>query len=156
MKTLIATLLVLFSPGTLVAAEPMSLSIWPDVAPGETKSLPPEADTTTEKSGLVAGPDFAVLVYPGLFTLKEENHRVQPLLMPDAAVTPPIFIAMAQDDPIGVENAVHYYIALKQANMPTELHLYPKGGHGFGLRRTDGPATWWPDRVTEWMAASGG
>ena len=36
-----------------------------------------------------------------------------------------------------------------------ELHVYPKGGHGYGLRRTDNPVTAWPDRAADWMRARG-
>ena len=55
-----------------------------------------------------------------------------------------MFIAMTEDDPIGVENALRYSIALKGAKVPFELHVYPKGGHGYGLRRTENPLTAWP------------
>jgi len=44
---------------------------------------------------------------------------------------------MAGDDPVRVENAVFYNLTLKNAKVPAELHLYPTGGHGYGLRRTD-------------------
>jgi dipeptidyl aminopeptidase/acylaminoacyl peptidase len=62
---------------------------------------------------------------------------------------------MAEDDPIGVENPIFYYLALKQAKIPAELHLYPTGGHGYGLRRTVDLVTTWPDRVEDWMKAAG-
>jgi dipeptidyl aminopeptidase/acylaminoacyl peptidase len=53
-----------------------------------------------------------------------------------------------------MENAVHY-AALKQAGVPVELHLYPSGGHGYGLRRTKHSVTSWPDRVADWLHAGG-
>jgi len=56
---------------------------------------------------------------------------------------------------VRVENALLYYMALKKAGVPAEMHLYPKGGHGYGLRRTDATVTSWPDRMTDWMGASG-
>ena len=62
---------------------------------------------------------------------------------------------MAGDDPVRVENAVFYNLTLKNAKVPAELHLYPTGGHGYGLRRTDKNVTTWPDRVADWMKASG-
>jgi dipeptidyl aminopeptidase/acylaminoacyl peptidase len=58
---------------------------------------------------------------------------------------------MTQDDPVRVENAVHYFLALKQAGIPSELHVYPTGGHGYGLRRTQHLVTTWPERATDWM-----
>ena len=43
-----------------------------------------------------------------------------------------------------------YYAALRKAGVPTELHVYAKGGHAFGLRRTD-PITGWPELVETWL-----
>ena len=59
--------------------------------------------------------------------------------------------AMAQNDALRVESVVHYYLALQQAKVPAELHLYPTGGHGYGLRRTEHYVTTWPDRATDWL-----
>lgn len=100
-------------------------------------------------------PDFVVLVYPGGLVPREQAEGLAPEVRVAATTTPPTFITMAQDDPVRVENALVYYRALKQAGVPAELHLYPKGGHGYGLRRTEVTATSWPDRVAEWMQASG-
>jgi len=99
-------------------------------------------------------PDFSVLIYPAYLTLKEKNDAINP----ETAVssnTPPTFIAMTQDDPVRVENVLFYSVALKQVKVPFELHVYPKGGHGYGLRRTENPVTAWPDRATDWMRARG-
>jgi acetyl esterase/lipase len=99
-------------------------------------------------------PNFAVLIYPAYLTLKDKNDVVAP----ETAVTtntPPMFIAMTEDDPVRVETALFYTLALKQAKVPVELHIYPKGGHGYGLRRTQNPVTTWPDRVKDWMGSRG-
>jgi len=103
---------------------------------------------------LSSRPDFAVLVYPGYLTVKEENDRVSPELKL-VAETPPTFLVMAQDDPVRVENVFGYASALKQAGVSFELHVYPTGGHGYGLRRTADAVTTWPDRVADWMKARG-
>lgn len=103
---------------------------------------------------LPARPDFAVLVYPGYLTVKEDHDRVAPDLK-ITSETPPTFLVMAQDDPVRVENVFGYGAALKQAGVPFELHVYPSGGHGYGLRRTDNPVTTWPDRVADWLKAQG-
>jgi acetyl esterase/lipase len=95
-------------------------------------------------------PDFAVLVYPGGLTQKEQGDKVPAELAPSTN-TPPMLLVMAQDDPVRPENVLHYTLALKQAGVPAELHLYPSGGHGYGLRRTENPVTAWPDRTAEWM-----
>jgi acetyl esterase/lipase len=99
-------------------------------------------------------PNFAVLIYPAYLTLKDQGDSVNP----ETAVssnTPPTFIAMTQDDPIRIETALYYSAALKRTGVPFELHVYPKGGHGYGLRRTDNPVTAWSDRAADWMRSQG-
>ena len=100
-------------------------------------------------------PDFCVLIYPGSLTVRSDHDSVAPELAVSATNTPPTFLAMAGDDPVRVENALFYYLSLKNAKVPAEMHLYPTGGHGYGLRRTDKNVTTWPDRVADWMKASG-
>lgn len=95
-------------------------------------------------------PDFAVIVYPGYLALAEKNMEPNPDIQPTAE-TPPTFIVQAEDDPVHVENAIEYFMALKKAKVPAELHIYAQGGHGYGLRRTDLPVTTWPDRVSDWL-----
>ena len=99
-------------------------------------------------------PDFCVLIYPGSLVVKDKNDALAPEMKIDAA-TPPTFLAMAEDDGVRIENPLYYYLALKNAKVPAELHLYPNGGHGYGLRRTVVTVTSWPDRVADWMRASG-
>ena len=99
-------------------------------------------------------PDFSVLIYPAYLTLKDQGDKINP----ETAVssnTPPAFIAMTQDDAVRVESALFYSVALKEAGVPFELHIYPKGGHGYGLRRTENPVTAWNDRAAEWMKNRG-
>lgn len=99
-------------------------------------------------------PDFNIVIYPGYLVLKDEGDKINPSVQ----VTtnhPPTFLVMTQDDPVRVENAVLYYLALKQVNVPSELHLYPTGGHGYGLRRGERAVTSWPDRATDWMRSRG-
>ena len=95
-------------------------------------------------------PDFAVIVYPGYLALAEQNFAANP----DIHVTentPPSFIVQAEDDPVHVENATVYFLALKNAKVPAELHVYAEGGHGYGLRRTALPVTTWPQAVETWL-----
>jgi len=100
-------------------------------------------------------PDFTVLIYPGGFMLHDKVEELCPEIVPAKGVTPPTFIAMAEDDPVNSEHALAYYLALKKAGVAAEMHLYPKGGHGYGLRRTEVAVTTWPDRVADWMQTSG-
>jgi dipeptidyl aminopeptidase/acylaminoacyl peptidase len=62
---------------------------------------------------------------------------------------------MTADDPVHMENAMTYTLALKAAKVPVELHMYPEGGHGYGLRPSVHSVSHWPDRVAEWMKTRG-
>ena len=53
--------------------------------------------------------------------------------------TPPTFLAHAGNDPVNAENSIFYYLALKHAGVPAELHIYSTGGHGFGMRPSAEP-----------------
>ena len=99
-------------------------------------------------------PDFAVIVYPGYLALAEKNFAPNADINPTAQ-TPPTFIVQAEDDPVHVENAVVYFLALKNAHVPAELHIYAQGGHGYGLRRTALPVTTWPQAVEVWLHTIG-
>lgn len=99
-------------------------------------------------------PDFSILIYPAYLTVKEQGDKVAPEL-PITAKTPPTFLAMTEDDGIRVESALFYYLALKNAKVPAEMHLYPTGGHGYGLRPSQHRVTSWPQRVEEWMSTAG-
>src|ERR1700756_3607891 len=95
-------------------------------------------------------PDFAVIIYPGYLAIAEENFA------PNSDIhvtdkTPPSFIVQAEDDTVHVENSTVYFLALKNAKVPAEMHLYAQGGHGYGLRRTELPVTAWPLLVETWM-----
>ncbi len=78
--------------------------------------------------------------------------------MPELTVnsnTPPTFLVQTEDDQIHVENALFYYLALKNANVPAELHLFAKGGHAYALRKSDKAVMSWPKRAEEWMCGLG-
>ena len=99
-------------------------------------------------------PDFTVLIYPAYLTLKDDGDKLAPEIKVTAQ-TPPAFVVMAADDSVRVENALFYALALKNANVPCELHVYPDGGHGYGLRPTGHAVTTWPARAAEWMEKRG-
>lgn len=102
-------------------------------------------------------PDFAVVLYPGHIWGYEDNHFQTPANgLRVTAAAPPTFIVQAQDDPVdNIHESVTYYLALLNANVPTELHLYAHGRHGFGLRPTDQPITQWPALVETWLQTIG-
>lgn len=96
-------------------------------------------------------PDFAVLVYPA-YLEKDGVLRPEYKVSPQS---PPMFFAHAGDDRVRPQNSIALYNALHAAKVPAELHVYSSGGHGFGLRPSDHPASTWPARCEAWMRASG-
>ena len=98
-------------------------------------------------------PDFAVLIYPAYLISSEEGLLADNL--PVNGDTPPMFLTMAFDDRVGPENILRMGISLKRNDVPAEVHLYPTGGHGYGLRPSKHQATTWPDRCAAWMKSSG-
>jgi acetyl esterase/lipase len=124
-------------------------------------------------------PDFAVAIYPGhlsraaaesdakvgtkrfplappdRLSAADKDLGVNPDLHPDHQ-TPPTFLLQAEDDHIdSVYDSLSYYIALKKAGVPVEMHLYAQGNHAFGLRRTKLSITGWPDLVEKWLTTIG-
>ena len=53
------------------------------------------------------------------------------------------------------ENSIDFYLALRKAKVPAELHVYERGGHGYGLRKTANPVSGWPQRCGDWMKVRG-
>jgi len=118
-----------------------------------------------------ARPDFALLVYPVIDVGREIAHagsrerllgeHPSAQLMHDysaqnqvTAQTPPTFLVAAQDDDIvPVANTLVYHQALLKAGVPAELHVFPSGGHGFGVRGIAGKTLQaWPTLAIDWIA----
>ena len=97
-------------------------------------------------------PDFAVLVYPAYFVDKE--GQLKPEFVIDKA-TPPMFFAHAFNDGVTCESSVRLFLELKKSGVPSELHVYSTGGHGFGLRPSADAVSTWPKRCEEWLASRG-
>ncbi|MGL4552742.1 MAG: alpha/beta hydrolase [Gemmataceae bacterium] len=98
-------------------------------------------------------PDFAVLIYPAyLVTDKRDALRPQFAVGKDA---PPMFLVHAGDDGVPAESSVRLYLALKEAKVPSELHVYSVGGHGYGLRPSKDPVSGWPAGCADWLRRSG-
>jgi acetyl esterase/lipase len=96
-------------------------------------------------------PDFAVGVYPGHLWIGGNDYKLNSNV-PVTRQRPPTFLVQAEDDNVdGVNQSLAYYIALKNADVPVEMHLYAHGGHAFGLRRTQLPITRWPQLVNTWL-----
>ena len=80
-------------------------------------------------------------------------------LMKDAPVpadAPPLFIAAATDDTLGLApQSVAFYQKWTAAQKPAELHMYVKGGHGFGMQKQNIPTDHWIDRFADWLQLEG-
>jgi acetyl esterase/lipase len=96
-------------------------------------------------------PDFAIVLYPGYTALANQNYAPNPDIQPTAN-TPPTFLLQAEDDNTAhVESSIVYFMQLKNAKVPSEMHIYAEGGHGFGLRPRDFPIMGWPKLVETWL-----
>lgn len=108
------------------------------------------AGAPTSEPAISARPDFVVAIYPAYLAEAPALTQLAKGIDPSAN-TPPTFLLQAEDDPVHVENVLVYAQALKQFKVPTELHVYAEGGHGYGLRPTTLPVTHWPSLVETWL-----
>jgi len=118
-------------------------------------------------------PDFLILAYPVItFSARHGNQhaianllgdepteKLRTLLSAERHVntsTPPTFIVHAGDDKAVLpENSVLFYLALRKAGIQAELHVYERGGHGFGLAPDDPVLASWPRRCADWLRRRG-
>jgi len=126
-----------------------------------------DADTTS------ARPDFSILVYPVISMDSAITHKGSRIFLlgrspaPETVekfsnerqvdnTTPPAFIVHSQDDKsVPVQNSINYFLALKAHGVPAELHVYEKGGHGYGLAAGKGTESGWPAACLLWMKSQG-
>jgi acetyl esterase/lipase len=106
---------------------------------------------------LSSRPDFAIALYPGHLALADNSVALNPVIESHiTAETPPTFLLQNEDDHVDrVEDALSYYVGLKKAGVPVELHAYAQGGHAFGLRATNLPVAGWPRLVETWLGTIG-
>jgi acetyl esterase/lipase len=118
-------------------------------------------------------PDFMILAYP-VITLQDPYAHVgsrtnllgekpNPVLINELSnetqvttQTPPTFLFHTTEDKVvPVENSVQFYLALRKAGVPAEMHIYLQGPHGVGLAASDPVLRSWPDRLADWLKAQG-
>jgi acetyl esterase/lipase len=100
-------------------------------------------------------PDFAIALYPGHMKMDGKEFGLNPNIH-FTKESPPTFLLQAENDPVDtIDYSLLYYIGLKNAGVPVEMHLYAEGGHAFGLRRTKFPITEWPQLVKTWLGTIG-
>jgi acetyl esterase/lipase len=117
-------------------------------APANDVPYPPQDDIDTYSYR----PDFTALIYPAYLADDDLN------LAPEFNVnenTPPAFLLQSGDDPIRVENALGWYLALKRAGVKAEMHIYGEGGHGYGILRTGNPVSDWTIPAARWFREQG-
>ena len=101
-------------------------------------------------------PDWAMVIYP--WALIEETPKGEPPSLklraefPVDKTVPPTFLVQAQDDGCKVQNALAYYEALTRAGVKAEMHLFDKGGHGYGMRDRGNPTDCWPILAEAWLS----
>lgn len=95
-----------------------------------------------------ARPDFALLIYPAYLD-QGANRSITPELQIDEH-TPPAFLFATADDPYA-NSALVMAGALRDAKIPVELHLYARGGHGYGLRPGNSAALAWIALAARWL-----
>ncbi|MDT8301955.1 MAG: alpha/beta hydrolase [Sedimentisphaerales bacterium] len=118
-------------------------------------------------------PDFMILIYPvisftesfthtgsrkNLLGENPEKELVENLSNEKqvTADTPPTFLVHGNDDTVvPAENSIFFYLALRKAKVPAEMHIYENGRHGFGLGKNFGPVSSWPTRCQDWMKNRG-
>jgi len=118
-------------------------------------------------------PDFLILAYPVISFTDPATHKgsMKNLLgdNPDPALvrnlsnelqvtpqTPPTFLFQTNEDTtVPAENSVLFYLALRKAGVPAELHIYQKGPHGVGLGNGDAALSGWPVVLANWLRTRG-
>jgi acetyl esterase/lipase len=124
-----------------------------------------------DSGGVSSRPDFAILSYP-VITMKDpyahKGSRANLLgANPSADVveqlsnesqvtaeTPPTFLFHTSDDPVvPVQNSIEFYLALRKAGVPVEMHIFEHGRHGVGLAQDDAALRIWPALLANWMRA---
>jgi len=118
-------------------------------------------------------PDFMILIYPvislaewcahagsrqNLLGDKPDRDLVENLSNEKQVTpqTPPTFLVHTSEDKgVPAENSIYFYLALRKAKVPAEMHIYQKGPHGFGLGKKHGAVSSWPVRCADWMRGLG-
>ena len=101
-----------------------------------------------------ARPDFMVMIYGGGFLDPKDKTQFRPGFSVPADA-PPAFFLVAHDDKTNPIEAIMLYMEYKKLQIPAEVHIMTKGGHGFGMRRDGNPVNDWPQRCAEWMGSMG-
>ena len=103
---------------------------------------------------LSARPDFLVPIYAAYLGDPKDDQRLGAHIKVTDE-TPPMFLAVTQDDAKRGLHAALLFAELTKKGVPAEVHVYTSGGHGYGLRESDDPVSTWHHRCAEWLRRSG-
>jgi len=109
----------------------------------------PKVDVADEVS---CRPDFGILVYPAYLLADKTNLAPE---LPVDKNTPPAIFIHAGDDHISADCSVQMWLAMRRAGVQSALHVFPHGGHGFGLRPSNDPVSKWPALAEDWLKRTG-
>ena len=115
------------------------------------KSTYAKVDAADELS---ARPDFVCPIYPAYYADERKPGPLKPEMMVTKQ-TPPVFISVTSDDALRGYNAAQFYLELRKRKVPVELHIFHKGGHGYGIRPSANPVATWHHRCADWIRAMG-
>jgi len=104
----------------------------------------------------VVAPNFAILIYPAYLVGKDTTFTLKPEFQVTSK-SPPICLIHAHDDKGATSPSASalLYLEYKKLNLPAELHIYTKGGHGFGMKKKGLPSDYWSQRAGDWMQSMG-
>ncbi len=142
-------------------------------ATASTHFVPGDAEAGDEYERVSSRPDFSILAYPVISLAEAYTHEGSRRALlgddPDpelvdllsnerrvTAETPPAFLFHTdEDEAVPAENSIAYYLALREAGVPAELHVFRDGGHGIGLALLDPVLGTWPERLEAWLRVQG-
>src|SRR5262249_43101445 len=99
----------------------------------------------------------AVVAYPGYILARPGTDALAEYIRIPKETGPMFLVHASDDDERGAqpEQSLALYRALRDAGVPVELHIYDKGGHGFGVRKSELPVSKWTERCVEWLIQRG-
>ena len=130
-------------------------------------------DPDPELAAISARPDFSILIYSVISLSKDYCHGGSRTNLlgknPDMATmekysgecqvtkdTPPAFMSLTEDDSVDPMNSINYFMACRANGVPAEIHIFPEGGHGYGMRHRlrSVAVDSWPELLAQWLQKS--